>query len=119
MNERTCLQCGEPFSGRVDKKFCCDQCRNTYNNVLNKDVSNNIRNINNILRKNRRILEELNPRGTIKVHRNKLEAKGFNFDYFTNIYTTKTGNSYRFCYEQGYLELEGGFFALVSRKEEQ
>ena len=31
MEERKCLYCGEPLIGRVDKKFCCDSCRNSYN----------------------------------------------------------------------------------------
>ena len=35
---KTCLNCGEEINGRVDKKFCCDYCRNHYNNKLNSDV---------------------------------------------------------------------------------
>ena len=115
--EKNCLECGSPIKGRADKKFCSDQCRNSYNNRLNSDSNNYIRNINNILRKNRRILEELNPHGKNKVHREKLIAKGFNFNYFTNTYTTKGGNSYHFCYEQGFLELDEGYYALVLRQE--
>jgi len=41
---------------------------------------------------------------------------GFNFNYFTNIYETKTGNRYHFCYDQGYLELDDGMYALVVRQ---
>lgn len=43
--------------------------------------------------------------------------KGFNFDYYTNIYTTKTGNTYFFCYEQGYLPVEEEYYALVIKQE--
>ena len=42
---------------------------------------------------------------------------GFRFGYFTNEYATRSGNIYRFCYEQGYLELDKDYFALVVRKE--
>lgn len=108
-----CLECGEKLVGRADKKFCSDQCRNTYNNRLNSDSNNYVRNINNILRKNRRILAELNPAGKTKIHKSKLESKGFQFDYFTNIYKTRTGNIYYFCYEHGYLVLDDDFYALV------
>ena len=59
--EKTCPECGTKIIGREDKKFCCDGCRNTYNNRNNKDAINLIRNTNNALRKNWRILEELNP----------------------------------------------------------
>ena len=115
--EKACLDCGESIRGRADKKFCSDQCRNNYNNQLNSDSNNYIRNVNNILRKNRRILSELNPEEKSKAHKNKLLEKGFNFSYFTNTYTTKKGATYYFCYEQGYLPLENDFYFLVMRKE--
>ena len=115
MNKKECLECSEQFVGRSDKKFCSDYCRNNYNNKTNKDNTNLIRNVNNRLRKNWRVLEELNPKEKCKVSKKKLDTKGFEFNYFTSIYTTKTGNVYYFCYDQGYLKLDGGFYALVKR----
>ncbi len=117
MEKRKCIECGYEFFGRSDKKFCSDQCRNTYNNKLKRDVNNYVRSINNTLRKNRRILESLNPKGKAKVHKNKLMLNGFNLDYFTNVYKTKSGKTYYFCYEQGYLPIEGDYFALVIKSE--
>ena len=52
---KTCLECGDKIIGREDKKFCSDGCRNAYNNKMNKDQNNLMRNINNKLRKNYRI----------------------------------------------------------------
>ncbi len=116
MNEqRKCLECGKPVFGRVDKKFCSDGCRNAYNNKTKGASNNYIRNVNNILSKNRRILKELNPTGKTKKHREQLLKKGFDFDYMTRVYTTKEGSEYRFCYEQGYLILENDFILLVER----
>jgi predicted nucleic acid-binding Zn ribbon protein len=116
MEERkACPVCGDAIIGRIDKKFCSDQCRNEFNNKQNQDANSYIRRINHILRKNRRILEELNPEGKTKISKNKLVNKGFDFRYFTNIYRTKTGNTYYFCYEQGYLPLENNFYALVRK----
>lgn len=117
MNERKCPICHEIITGRRDKKFCSDQCRNDYFNRLNSDTIKYVRNINNRLRKNRRILAELNPGGTAKVHRDELSSKGFNFKYFTNVYKTKQGKLYYFCYEQGYLLLDNNWVALVIKKE--
>jgi predicted nucleic acid-binding Zn ribbon protein len=114
--EKVCLECGEKIKGRADKKFCSDQCRISYNNKLNSDETNYVRNVNNILRKNRRILIDLNPKGKTQVNRNKLNDKGFDFTYYTNTYTTKEGGLYRFCYEQGYLEIEKDRFLLVTRE---
>jgi len=114
--KRLCPECNDPVYGRIDKKFCSDQCRNSYNNK-NMGYSNGyVRKVNAILRKNRKILEELNPKGKSKVHLNQLKKKGYNFSYHTNLYTTKTGNIYHFCYEHGYLKLDNDFFALVIRK---
>jgi hypothetical protein len=48
------------------QKFCSDGCRNAYNNKINKDSTNFMRNINNKLRKNYRILSELNVEGKSK-----------------------------------------------------
>ncbi|MDN3579666.1 hypothetical protein [Mucilaginibacter flavus] len=115
--ERTCLDCGEPLHGRADKKFCNDLCRNNYNNQLNSNSYNLVRNINNILRRNRRVLEELNPTGKTKTTRKKLAAKGFDFDYITSVYQTKAGAVYLYCYEYGYLFLEGDEVLLVKKDE--
>jgi len=111
-----CLECGEPLRGRSDKKFCSDYCRNTYNNKVNKDSKNLIRNTNNRLRKNYKILSELNTSGKTKVTRSKLIQHNFDFNFFTSIYTTKTGNTYYYCYDQGYLALENDFYLLIKRE---
>lgn len=115
MRIRECIECKEPVRGRVDKKFCSDYCRNTYNNRVNKDSKNLIRNINNRLRKNYKILSVLNSSGKTKVTRTKLYDKGFDFQFFTSIYKTKTGNTYFYVYDQGYLSLENDLFLLIKR----
>ena len=63
MEVRPCKECGQKLSGRRDQKFCSDYCRNTFNNRLNEDSTNYMRRINNILRRNRRILLAMNPSG--------------------------------------------------------
>jgi hypothetical protein len=115
--QKKCLECEERIVGRIDKKFCSDACRNAYNNRINKDSKNLIRNTNNRLRKNYRILEVLNPNNKTKCSRAKLIEKGFDFNYFTSIYTTKVGTIYYFVYDQGYLPLEGDYYALVKRND--
>ena len=116
---KTCLYCEKPLQGRSDKKFCDDQCRNSYNNQLNSDSNNYVRNINNILRRNRRILEELNISGKTNVPKNKLQEHGFNFNYFTNVLRTKNNKTYYFCYEHGYLPIENDWYMLVIRDNER
>jgi predicted nucleic acid-binding Zn ribbon protein len=113
---KTCLECAEKIVGREDKKFCSDSCRNAYNNKINKDSSNFMRNVNNKLRKNYRILSELNTEGKSKATRDKMVNKGFDFDFFTNILQTKTGNTYYFLYDQGYRSLDNDYFMLVKKE---
>ncbi|GAB4285644.1 MAG: hypothetical protein Kow0068_11120 [Marinilabiliales bacterium] len=115
MEKRLCLNCSEPITGRADKKFCSDYCRNSYNNQQNKDETNALRRINYILRKNRKILIELTPTGKTKLHKSKLDEKGFNYDYFTSLYVTKTGNQYFFCYDYGYIKLDNDYYVLVKK----
>ncbi len=114
---RKCLECEEPIRGRADKKFCSDYCRNAYHNQRNKDSKNLIRNINNRLRKNYRILDSFPLKeGKTRTTRNKLMDKGFDFDYFTNLYTTKKGSIYYFVYDLGYLPLDNDFYMIVKRE---
>ena len=117
MEVRLCLDCKGELRGRSDKKFCDDQCRSNYNNRQLSENTSYMRQVNSILKRNRRIMEELNPDGKIKISRKKLLTKGFNFEYFTNIYQTQTGRKYYFCYESGYLLLDNDEVLLV-RKED-
>lgn len=115
--KKVCVECQEEFQGRIDKKFCSDSCRSAYHNRLNGSVNNFVRSINNILRKNRRILAELNPEGKTTISRERLQELGFKFSYFTNEYQTRTGRIYKFCYDQGWIEQDNGYIMLVIRQE--
>ena len=98
---KSCLECGDKIIGREDKKFCGDSCRNAFNNKL---------------RKNYRILCAINSEGKTKIARNKMANKGFDFDYCTSIFKTKTGNTYYFMYDYGYMELKNNYCILVKKK---
>jgi predicted nucleic acid-binding Zn ribbon protein len=115
-----CLCCGKPVKGRSDKKFCDDYCRSEYNNSLKADKTNLMRNINNALSKNRRILLQLlgEAAETAKAHQDKMVSLGLQFKYHTHTYTNKKGDVYFFCYDVGYLPIDNGWYLLVKRKEE-
>ena len=114
---KVCVECGKSILGRSDKKFCDDNCRSAHHNKVDGDSRNLIRNTNYILRKNRKILNEFNPKEKSKANKEALIKRGFDFNYFTSIYETKNGNTYYFVYEQGYLALENDWYALVKKKE--
>jgi hypothetical protein len=104
---KCCQLCKKPIRGRSDKKFCNDYCRNGYNNQSKSTQINVIRNINNALLKNRKILKEILPEGCplIKVKREKLLQSGYFFNYNTSIYKNKKGSIYYYCYDCGMMPL--------------
>jgi len=114
-----CMACNKSIKGRTDKKFCDDYCRNAFNNKIKSDGNNTVRNINNALRRNRRILQELLPPNEkmVKTNMEKLVERGFLFKYFTHTYTNPKGNIYNFCFEYGYLALENNTYLIVKQKE--
>ena len=111
-----CQECGTSIKGRADKKFCDDQCRANHNNRINSSETHYMRAIIHVLRRNRRILKDLNRTGKTKVDRFKLHHKGFDFTYFTNIEETRKKGRYYYCFDQGYVLLKDGNFLLVSRQ---
>lgn len=113
---RLCLACGKPLKGRTDKKFCDDYCRNAHNNKNKAEEPLVVKELWQILKKNRRILEEmLGTEEMIKQPRTKFITKGFQFNFHTHQYTNKKGNIYTFCFEYGYLSLEGDWLLIVKR----
>ena len=102
----------------LDKKFCNDQCRNAYNNRVNKTTNDFVRHVNVILRKNRKIIASLlNGKEKSITTKEDLLLHGFNFNYFTNTYKTKQDKVYYFVYELGYLRLENEQYALVVKND--
>lgn len=82
--------------------------------------SSSIKDINNVLVKNRKVLEAaLGDKEMEKITKEKLLQNGLNFKYITHTYTNKKANTYYFCYEYGYLPLENDWYLIVKRKEDQ
>ncbi|MDD2292843.1 MAG: hypothetical protein PHD07_01370 [Bacteroidales bacterium] len=102
INSGKCMECGKQFVGRSDKKFCCDMCRNSYNNRLRNRRDREVIRINNILSRNRRILAKLckTPKSTLPV--SVLRENYFNFKYCTSVSRKATGRTIYCCYDYAY-----------------
>jgi len=116
MDKKTCLHCGTSIIGRSDKRYCNDQCRATHNNNTRSKEEVLIKNVNKVLRKNRRILKTLNPKGMSIIQKEVLLEMGYNFTYFTSVYNTQEGNQYAFCYDMGILLLDDSKVRIVEHQ---
>ena len=103
-NIKTCCFCGKELIGRVDKKYCDDNCRNNhhYKNIKD-DGSLLIKNVNALLFHNRRILKMLSKNNNkMVVLKKDLVKNNFNFDLITNVYKTRKNEEYRVVYDYAY-----------------
>ena len=84
---------------------------------MNERANEVVKTINHILRRNRKIIQDLMPKEEkTTVSEKTLKVLGFNFEYFTHNYKTRNGTVYTFCYEYGYLPIKDGVYMLVKRK---
>ena len=117
MEDHTCLTCNRLLNGRIDKKFCDDQCRSQFNN-RNKRRSGAMKHIDQILKKNRQVLMELTPGETPpRVQKRKLFEQGYNFSYHTHTNRSKSGSTLIFCYDYGFRVLKKDLIVILKAKE--
>ncbi len=104
VNTKHCLTCGHPLRGRIDKKFCDDNCRSIYNNKKYIHEKGFVKSVNHLLLHNRRILASYvdDNKETEKVPKALLHHRGFHFDYFTHTAVSKEGATYYCCYDHAY-----------------
>ena len=113
---KKCLICNVPIYGRIDKRFCSDNCRNRYHNGLKSSESMYLRKINYILRRNRRILLESFQSGHEVVSIFHLSNKGFDYNYITNYEVNGEGYTTYFCYDLGYMQYSDLKLRLLKRE---
>ena len=115
LQKKSCINCNRLIKGRTDKKFCDENCRNSYNNRLHAERNNLIRNINNAVGKNRRILAELaGPAGRVSdVPFQKIINRGYRLQFFTHRANCRRGREFIFCYDHGFHRREDGRCVIV------
>lgn len=98
-----CLECGTAFyGGRVDRKFCCNACKNKYNNKKTQSLRNFKLRIRTVLDRNYEILQSLVKNRIRAADRAELEARGFNPDYVT-VHIKMNRHDFHCCYDISYI----------------
>ena len=98
--------CSNPIKGRVDRKYCSEYCKSDFHYRNRKESGQEYfkKTVDDILRTNRNFLKAFNQAGKSWVRKEELLNKGFNPRFFTHYWKNKKGETYLFCYEQGFLE---------------
>ncbi len=109
---RNCKDCGVEVVGRSDKLFCSDACRSNYHNRRLAAEKKKIYKVDRILKRNRRVLQELSLE-TIKLNdKEELSKRGFDFSYYTHS-KKENGHSIYYCYDIGYKMREDGGLSFI------
>jgi len=112
-----CKHCGKELKGRSDKKFCDIQCKASYHNQSGNDYESYIRWVNKQLRRNRSVLRLACPMGKATVRISFLAENGLDFKYYTHTWSSATtNNTYIFCYDYGYLPIEGDKVVIIQQQ---
>ena len=99
---RTCVFCGRELTGRLDKKFCDDICRNNYAYRRNKHNDEIIKKTNKTLLHNRNILKSISECRRKIVKKQLLVDNDFDFDVITGVYKTHRQYEYKMLYDYAY-----------------
>lgn len=119
MEKKQCQFCQQILIGRNDKKFCDDHCRSAFNNKLNSCDHRQMKNVNAVLKRNRKILAELyqaEKRGANTIFERKIQELGFVFNFHTHTETLEGGITCICCYEYGYVANTKGELAVIKVK---
>jgi len=115
-----CEECNEILHGRIDKRFCSDLCRTSFNNRKRQKVAAIdppfLREIPKIILNNYRILSRLSSGSKTTIRKTLLDQQGFNFKFITSCYKTTEGDLYYFCFDLGYLPIKGDRILIVNQQ---
>ncbi len=107
-----CLECGDRIRyGRTDRKFCCDKCKNSYNNRKTR-VSRNFKlKVRNAIEKNYEILESLVKSELSSISLSEIAMMGFKVDFVTSYHKVGSHHEY-WCYDIRYYLSDSRLFEI-------
>ena len=109
---RVCLNCGEPITGRADKRFCCSKCKNEWNNSLSILDRQNRNRIINILLKNYMVLQAALESEEKAPELGTLVKAGFHPEYVTGFRRVRRGRDEYRCFDICYNKTEARLYNI-------
>ncbi|MES2328149.1 MAG: hypothetical protein V4539_01015 [Bacteroidota bacterium] len=111
--KRLCLNCEKPISGRSDKKYCNDVCKNEHHNQNTSDFAYIEKRLKKKLKSNRDILKEiLGQQNSCVVSKDLLVGKGYEMNYLTH-YRDVASKRYYYVFDHGFCEEKNGDLKVV------
>lgn len=110
---KTCLACGTNLVGRVDKKFCDHNCRNSFHNDRYRSGRKYVQIVNRNLARNYKILDELSSSEIVEVNLPIIQAMGFKPEYFTSRVDDPDEGVLFFVYDLCYQQSESDIIIKV------
>ena len=110
--ERVCLNCGTPITGRVDKRFCSIRCKNEWNNSMSGPEKRRRNSVFNILIKNYHVLEMAMESGERAPELTVLAAAGFREEYVTGFRRIRRGRDEYRCFDICYNKTEARLYNI-------
>lgn len=102
MENRHCLCCGKELHGRPDKKFCSEECKDSYHNARKCELRKGKLSALRIVECNYAILRHLKDAGCTMCDLKPLISIGFCPDYFTRLISNKKGYLICECFDIRY-----------------
>lgn len=103
---RKCIACNQPFEGRADKIFCTPYCKSNFHYQKSKEKKDSaFVLIEKQIKLNRRLLLHYNHAGKSTIRRSILHEAGFDPYYHTHQWTNPKGDTYKFCFDMGFLPI--------------
>ncbi len=121
--QQKCIKCGLSFKGRLDKKFCTEQCKSDFNNRKawkrrrkRKRKEEITGSIHKILWRNRKILLKLLDEGTTEILESDLEDLGFRINFITHFEVREEGVNNLNVYDIGCYSDKKGKMIIYSNE---
>ncbi len=111
--QNECKNCQHPLTGRTDKQFCNDYCRNNYHNARNQQDNNLTRNITAVIRRNRSKLKGLVNKQITTLNKADLDIADFNWNYHTHCQTNSKGLVTTYCFDFGFQILPNNKIKII------